>query len=214
MRFLLFGANRNVPDDEYPLSGPGNTTLLAGNNDAGWFGEVPAASLITPAALSTAVGMTYGTAINSSYGWLKFVYGGKILFIAKRPIRYNLSWNNINALNLVYGAKTIVIGGRTYKVRLILGGNADPASNNGREWDRLIYPVTSERGGAWANYSSSDLVYGSGDGRYSWCQEKISGNTSNALCRGGASLTSFGSGNPASSANANYGWRPVLELVE
>lgn len=199
--------------DSIQVSGPGPMYLIGGDLNAGFCGELPSSDLIDTAALSSLLGFNSGSILNAAPGWLKFSYEGTPLFIAKKPLRYNLSWISINTAGLVYGSRIITIAGNNYRVRLMLGGNTDPASGNGREWDKLIYPITSERGGQWANYSSSDLIFGSGSGRYTWCQEKIAGNTGNALCRGGASLTSFGSGNPASSSNSNYGWRPVLELV-
>ena len=101
------------------------------------------------------------------------------------------------------------------------------------EWNRLIcqtheeaingswgYPnnIESDIGilehslgsGSQGMYSDADLLLGSGDGRYSWCQEKSS---TNRIRRGGSDV-SGGGFSRSSFTVASSGWRPVLRLVE
>jgi hypothetical protein len=142
--------------------GPGPTTLIAGDMQAGFFGEVSASELISGDALASLVGISQGTSQNSTAGWLKFAWQGKILFVAKKAFRGSMKWDYINSANAVYGDKTVEIGGLTYKVRLLRGANIgfnpkvpikdQPDGGNGysgaichgSEWNRLMLPIHQE----------------------------------------------------------------------
>ena len=144
--------------------GPGAKKLIAGTMEEGFFGEVPASELITGVALASQVGISQGASINSTAGWLKFAYKGKILFVAKKPIRHSISWDAINTAKCVYGDsgdKTVVIGGKTYKVTLMRATNPsnDPKTtasavsgvvNNYSEWNRLMCQIHEQAiGDSW-----------------------------------------------------------------
>jgi hypothetical protein len=207
--------------------------LIAGNMEAGFYGEVPASEFVTGNALATAIGLTAGTAINSTQPWLKFALNGKTLYVAKKHFRHKISWDNINAVGAVYGTKTVAIGGQTYKVRLLKTSLIDPMSDPfdwaeviGSEWNKLMHPIHVKAGTqSWSrnqgvdpdvvnwgiNYTDVDLetnVYAS------YCQEKI--GTSNVISRGFPGVdhdaSSGGSGPPA--ITSKQGWRPCLELVK
>lgn len=151
-----------VPDD---ISGsPGSPYLLSGTMEEGFFGEVPASELITGDALASECGISQGTSQHSTAGWLKFAYKGEIQFVAKKPIRHSISWDAINTANCVYGDsgdKTVVIGGKTYKVTLMraLEPTNDPktaasgssgAVNHHSEWNRLMCQIHEEAvNGSW-----------------------------------------------------------------
>jgi len=212
---------------------PGPKHAIAGSWDAGFFGEVPASELITGDALASQIGLSSGTAQFSNEPWLKFAYQGKIQFVAKKPFRYRLSWNDINAANAVYGDRTVTIGGLTYKVRLMRGANKDPAGAydgsicHGSEWNRLMLPIHENAPNNWAypnnvdsptedwsvNYTDEDLLthYKYGDGSRSWCQE-VAQTASNRIYRGIGGVSYSGSF-PASYSHSDFGWRPVLELL-
>ena len=141
---------------------PGPKNLIAGTMQAGFFGEVSASELISGDALASLVGISQGTSQNSTAGWLKFAWQGKILFVAKKSFRNSISWDHINSANAVYGDKTVEIGGLTYKVRLLRGANIgfnpkvpikdQPDGGNGysgaichgSEWNRLMLPIHQE----------------------------------------------------------------------
>lgn len=134
---------------------PGPNKLIAGTMEEGYFGEVPASALITGDALASECGISQGTSQNSAAGWLKFAYKGKVQFVAKKPIRYSISWDAINTAKCVYGDsgdKTVTIGGLTYKVRLMraLEPTNDPKTtasgydgtvNHHSEWNRLMCQI-------------------------------------------------------------------------
>lgn len=221
--------------------GPGPTTLIAGDMQAGFFGEVSASELISGTDLASLVGISQGTSQNSTVGWLKFAWQGKILFVAKKTFRHSISWDHINSANAVYGDKTVEIGGLTYKVRLLKGANKDPAGAysgaicHGSEWNRLMLPIHQEainKNWAYPNNVESDIPVwahslGTGtQGMYTdvdLLTHYDHGSGSYSWCQEVAESATFrvsrgrrgvsGSlSNLSSSMLSNYGWRPCLEL--
>lgn len=216
-------------------TGPGPQILIGGDNWAGFFGEIPASEFITGDKLAEHFGFTAGTAQNSDVNWLKFACDGETLFVPKQTFRYNLSWDQINASNLVFGDRVIEVQGDLYQVRLLKGAASDPISGGlglhdpeqswSSEWNRLFYPLVpnptstpthpiSQEGiqyGEWADYTEADLLDNStgGNGSRTWCQE--SGGTSR-VWRGGFGVSYF-SLSTSSVASSVFGWRPVLQLL-
>lgn len=181
----------------------GSNTIVAGDSSYGFYGEVSSEDLISGDDLAILIGLSAGTAQNSDSGWLKVVDKNKMLLIAKKTFRYTISWDNINAVNGVFG-RTISIDGVKYVLRLL----------STTEWDRFMYPLHTDHpsgSSVWANYSDCDLlVHNScGNGSYSWTSTPQS---SSRVFRGGTGV-SYSYSNPPSTANVNYGWRPVLEFL-
>lgn len=132
----------------YSESGPGSKILIAGDEQLGYFGEVTGDELFTAIEMLTAIPLSVGTDISVSGGlWLKFFHKGKVLYIAKRPFKIGVSWNDIYADGGVYGTDnnglypaatpvnqyhpmTKVENGKTWTLvpRLIRGVNSDPAT--------------------------------------------------------------------------------------
>lgn len=204
---------------------------------AGFYGECPASELITGDELAKMIGLTAGTSQFSDEPWLKFSYLGKVEFVAKKTFRHSISWNNINAVNAVFGNRTIKIGGKTYKIRLMKGKTEEKQNdsssyngdiNKGSEWNKLMLPIHQKAPSNWSykgnvnsptenwnvGYTDNDLFTGGDEyyGIYSWCQE-YGESTSSRLFRGGYGV-SYADGSAPSSAYPNRGWRPVLELVD
>ena len=203
---------------------------------AGFFGEVSVKDLIAGDELARRIGLTAGTSQYSNEPWLKFAYLGKIEFVAKKPIRYGISWDSLKSANVIFGSKTIDIGGKTYKVRLMKGktegkqnnqSEYSGAINHGSEWNRLILPIHKNAPSSWkfknnvdsptenwsVGYADVDLVTNyNGNGSYSWCQE-YGQSSAHRLIRGYSGVSSSASYTPASSFTLT-GWRPVLELID
>lgn len=180
----------------------GSNTIVAGDSNYGFYGEVSSEDFISGDELANAIGLTAGTSQNSDAGWLKVVDGNKMLLIAKKTFRYDISWNDINEANAVFG-RMITIDGVRYILRLL----------STAEWDRFMYPLhTSHPDGApaWANYSDSDLLVGSscGNGSYSWTSTPQS---SYRVMRGGLGVSNSSVDTPSNASSSN-GWRPVLEF--
>lgn len=214
---------------------PGPIKLIGGNLKAGFYGEVSAKDFITGDELARRIGLTAGISQFSNEPWLKFSYLGKVEFVAKKTFRYKLSWDAINAVNAVFGNKTIDICGKTYKVRLMKGkteGKQNDQSayngniNHGSEWNKLMLPIHKNAPSNWAykdnvssptenwsvGYTDADLLTGSAeDGSYSWCQEFS--NSSERLTRGFLGVSYAGKCTPYFEISY-YGWRPVLELID
>jgi hypothetical protein len=116
------GGNRPILLD----SGPGPQQLLFGDQNLGFFGEVAASDVLTSTALATQISdLAAYSQINAGDPWLKFVYNGKYLFIAKRPLFNTLTWNKLYAAGLVYGtddAGTFNNGAPTNQIRLASTG--------------------------------------------------------------------------------------------
>lgn len=217
---------------------PGPKELVGGDMQAGYFGEVAMSELITGDNLASLVEISAGTSqYSDTAGWLKFAYQGNIQFIAKKPLRYYINWDDLNTASCVYGNKTVEIGRLTYKVRLIRGANKDPAGgyqgaiNHGSEWNKLMLPIHIEaKNKTWAypNNVESDMPYWGidftdnsllthkdyGDGSYSWCQEEAEKSILR-IYRGnsGVSCSNSASASLSGTSLAGFGWRPVLELV-
>ena len=182
---------KNVPVEK-------GSKLIAGTPMAGYYGKVN--GLITGTDLCTAVGLTAGTlAVSGDITWLKFSHNYKTLFVADQAIRHTISWDQIQAQNLVKG-KVITIGDKEYLCRLMTGGNSNPAASAGGEWNDLIVAFTPND----ADSHWSDT--------WSWCQEIASIDIAKAYRRGSVSVSALN----YSLRNAFETWisyRPVLELL-
>ncbi len=210
--------------------------LLAGTYEQGYYGEVLATEFITGNQLASEIGLMAGTAFNSDAGWLKFSLDYKTLYVAKKPLRYNLNWDQINATGAVTGIAQITIDGKLYKVRLLKGrgdglttsisNTYDGKPTHNSEWNRLMYHVSGKpfanasntlasegiTEGDWAQFSEAELLTNStyGNGSISWCQDQAD----TARCGRGRNGVSYIVSIPHGTAGFTYGWRPVLELVE
>lgn len=174
---------------------PGAETPVAGNANYGYFGEVAAADFINGADLCALLGVTEGTLINSTAGWLKVAKDGQRYLISKMCIRHTISWNALNALGLVYGERLVEIQGGLYAVRLL----------STTEWDALIYPLHTNYK-TWAEFTDAQLGITS---IYTWTST-ISG--SDRVVRGRFSVTGSDPYDPASVLSSR-GFRPVLEFI-
>lgn len=221
---------------------PGPAELVAGTMQAGFFGETTSAELMTYEALATQIGLSAGVSqFNAESLWLKFALDNQILYVAKKPARHTVTWNDINAANAVYeGGSQISVGSHTLDVTLLRGAATDPTTNatgydiptsHGSEWNRLIYPIHSgihtttynptihtdtsaEPFGSWAQYSDSDLLTHRdfGNGSYVWTQEASGDDTSYRVHRGRYGVSALHR-NSATGEFMDCGWRPCLRLV-
>lgn len=110
------------------------------NEGVAFFGEVDSYLLITGPDLADEFGLTAGTEFNTDEDWFKYLYKGRLCYMAKKPFRYNISWDDIadadtsgipGEKELVFGSNIIEINGILYRVRLPEGGNA---IDNNIEW--------------------------------------------------------------------------------
>lgn len=208
--------------EEIPWGSPPEDTFL---------GEVSANDFIDGSVLAASTGVSEGVAHNNDVGWLKFLTReGKTLYVAKKSIRHTVSWDQLNSKGLVYGDSTVLIGGHTYKVRLLTGMDYNPIAitagydipnSSDSEWSRLLYSVysgipytylTKTPPGYWPLYDHVDLGVQLGVGRQHWCQD--TSTTRNQICVRGLHGVSYTGTVSKGTAVDHVGWRPVLELVE
>lgn len=215
---------------------PGPSELVAGTLEQGYYGEVSASEFIDGVTLASEIGLTAGTAFNSNAGWLKFSLDYKTLFVAKKPFRYSISWNQINAVGAVFGTTQVTIDGKLYKVRLLKGrGDGlttsvaegfDAKPTWGSEWNRLMYHVSGKpfanarntlasegiTEGDWAQFSEAELstYYTYGYGSYCWCQDSAGTGAAVMIGTLGVSYLSYSALGVSTMGN---GWRPCLELI-
>ena len=138
----LRGVKKNTIILPCNSSNPGK--LLAGNASLGYFGEVPVANFVNPSTVAnnTSGGngntINQGTGINDSVPWLKFVRNGKILYITKKNVRKNISWNHLYECGAVYPSDTGNgrVPGRNVSVtnNLTEGTNEVAAANQTRKF--------------------------------------------------------------------------------
>lgn len=154
-----------------PRRGPGNSQLLVGDYNYGYFGSIQSNQFINTTELRAAVGLTVGNipANNLTPKWHKFARNGKILMVPEGYLTTTITWKQLYDAGLVYGVdgpgfgnagadvnqkRQVTIGPDTFWVRLMRGYNDDPATYPAGtvvtepteaftcEWDDLVYPLT------------------------------------------------------------------------
>lgn len=200
-----------------PAPGPGG--LIGGDEDAGFYGELSSEDFVKGSDLALFAGITAGVAQNDDVSWLKFALDGGIVYIPKKPLRYAIMWGSINAAGAAAG-KIVTFKGKAYRLRLIRGSTLDPApvqqavvtapaTSEGSEWNRLIYPVCE---GTWASYSAADMQF-SNQQSQSWCQEAAT-TTGHHILRGISRYNDYCTRPDNDGSSPSYrAWRPLLEFV-
>ena len=198
-----------------------------------YLGETASSQLITGVALAAAIGLTVGS-VSADAGWLKFTYKGKTLYIAKKPFRQSMSWNNLYATGAVYGDDTngalqgatprlqnarVTIGSVVHRVRLMRVVDPLVADTVGSELKDLllnVLAVASGGTGVDATFSAADLNMGAGLQYYWWTLNAPSTNSALRYMAGlsdNAPVTAVLTGlSPSTNFSFPY-WRPVLEVI-
>ena len=84
---------------------PGPKILQKGDRDAGFFGFVSSADLITGDALAADLGLTAGVSMYSDGPWIKYIFQGQIKFTPLKGFRHSISHNAIYNVGAVYGTE-------------------------------------------------------------------------------------------------------------
>lgn len=208
----IFGITGTMPikPDDYRGS-PGSQILTHGDIiSGGYFGRYT--GIVSGNGLASSCGVTIGTSqiyLNNPIDWVKFGYEGKIFFIARKPIRKSVSWNDLNAKGCVFGETQVTFDGITYKCRLMRVRNGDPGTAFGADYTLFI----RVRQSTWDTLTDDDLYLnqvGEDSGRYSIAQETVEGYPLH--CQSFIAYYAF----PMIEKNSRepmVGWRPVLEVV-
>lgn len=214
-------------------TGPGPSTIVAGNTTDGLYGLLEASEFFTSSELAIACGLSGGTTLNENTRWIKSSMNGRVFYWPMLPLRNGLSWFNLNNFGVLTAAqnKRITKGGRTYRVTAFkaigdgyphLNVPSTPANTGGSDFNRLIYPmcaltppgVTVTK---FANYSLAELGLTLQPGTCFICQESSgsmyfqrNGGTGEV---GSDPWYSMQTGVSYTLADQYRGWRPLLELV-
>jgi len=202
----------------------------------GFYGEVSTGELVDGEELAALCYLKRGDPQCSQVPWLKYVMDGEVRYVAKKPFRYGVSWQQLHNRGLVFG-RTIEIRGKKYVVRLMQGGNAQPTDSAigydvtggvGSEWNRLFYRIckptpygnknlTASEGSPtpWVSYTETDLLMhnSDGNGTLCWTQETHGYGSTYRVVRGFFGISSLDA-DEVNCSYHDYGWRPVLVPVE
>lgn len=170
--------------------------LQFGDAQLGYYGLVKGVDFLTLAEAVSISGINFG-GNNPAVGaddWFKFAYQGKILYVAKQPLRSNMSRDQLGGKSLLDG-KTVTVRGKQYSMKSMIFA----------EWQALMYHVHADHPNSttpWASLSTEEMGL-------NYCGT-ITRTASQAI--GYQSITQ--SGNITSSlVAATRGWRPMLELI-
>lgn len=94
----------NTRSQEDYSNSPGNKFLLAGDREAGFFGLVQSADLITGDALALDVGISNGSSQNSDTPWIKYIWNGRVCFTPLKTIRHSITWDAIYNAGAVHAS--------------------------------------------------------------------------------------------------------------
>lgn len=241
---LMLAGGRDPRGTFFPDSGPGTKWLKKGDEQLGWFGEVNSAELFTGEQVMGAA--NFWTGVNASIQylsgniWLKFFFKGKVIYIAKRPLKSTVNWIDIYNAGLLYGTRDggkyppgVPVpqyiqmikkeGVRTWvlKPRLPTGLLTDPfpltpsdEEKAGGEWAQLLGRVVPAANGIitekWDNVGV--IGFNATAVVTSWLQETLSTNVNLALLRG-SSTQAMDNVSTGTKATSNSYWRPALELL-
>jgi hypothetical protein len=223
------------PEPETPPAGSnpdgaGSTVLAAGDVQLGYYETLAVESLVSGTELASLVGLTAGDPIvaNDDVNWIKYSFEGKTRYVAQKPIRNNLSADELIAAGLTGDVETtVIIGDSTYRVTLMEGANPtlteytgagnDTESTHNSEWNQVMYRLYSgsdtiaseEPLTPWAALTNADLD----TNYYCFTRGKVFGRPANTMiARGYGTVSHIASLLNESKVPANA-WRPVLELV-
>lgn len=211
------------------------------DNQVNYLGLVSVIDFITGEDLALKVGLEEGVSQHSDTDWVKMSVGGTTLLFPQKPIRHSVSWDDLASLDLIYGNTTILVNGLAYEVRLFKGSNSDPhnrynhdldigfnvSTTRRSEWNRLMYPIHSNRHTNSVNHNADSYEFGtlkyfndtdlnthhnSGYGSACWCQELDSFPHTRRVVRGYLGVSHMQTV-PLNIRDHSVGWRPILELV-
>ena len=180
--------------------------------NTGYFGLVNSNDFISGKELSEFVKFEKGKLLKYDTLWAVFYYHGKIAVTPIKPIRYNVSWNDIDELGLVDGSfNRMNIKGIHYSISLHTG---DIETTN--TWDELIsrLHVDSKIIPTWDSLTDVDLNVNwevCKHGTATWCQESSSFDPSFRTYRGDYRLA-YSSWSTSSHVGTYMAWRPLLIL--
>lgn len=172
---LLLATDGAAGNKTYPLSGPGPKTLVNGNEQLGYFGELSSSEFINLSELRDQLNFNIGLPWTPWEGtWVKMFLDGKVIFFPTRKVATGITWNDLYNAGLVYGTDSngvyptatptnqlryVSTHGSAFKVRNFKGSTDDPSNLGsienyssttneqikGSEWYRIACAITQPR---------------------------------------------------------------------
>lgn len=222
-----------------PYTGPGPQALLRGDWNFGYFGKLTMADLFSSQECKLFAGNIPSSATentDAALGWFKFVYKGKILFIASQAVFLNLTWETLYRAGVIYGnfpsadwapyakttfgtipqAKSVVRGEHSFVMRVptsraVMSSTSGAAADQvGGEYDLILPYVFQVRQfpDALGIRQMDDIVNGS------WITFSTDLQTSTCINRGsGQNVDALNVSLTTGAVHSQHGWRPLFELV-
>ena len=222
-----------------PYTGPGPQVLLRGDWSFGYFGKMSMSDLFSTQECKNYVGNFATSAVENtdvSLGWLKFVYKGKILFIASQALYGTVTWEQLYRAGVIYGnfpsadwapyakttfgtipqAKVVTKGDHSFVMRVptsrgvMSSTSATPADQVGGEYDLILPYAFQVRAfpDTLGIKQVDDLINGS------FVTFSTDLQTSFCINRGsGQNPDALNVSLGAGLSHGLHGWRPLFELV-
>ena len=182
--------------------------------------------LLTQQGIEIKEGIQHNHISKANNPWYKFnLEDIGELYTPQKSIRYNISWEDLYELGLVFGLKDknnptiLVIKDQAYQVRLLKGINQfystfdntsfdNSVSTIGSEWNRIHKLLTVNN----TNFKNEKPTT---KGEFIWCQEIIDNQSENykfAISRNNSHPNHCES-DPINLKNFSQGWKPVLQKI-
>jgi hypothetical protein len=221
-----------------PYTGPGPQVLNRGDWNFGYFGKLSMSDLFTTQECKNFVGTITSQTENTdaALGWLKFVYKGKILFIASQALYTTITWELLYRAGVIYGnfpsadwapyakttfgtipqAKSVVKGEHSFIMRVptsraVMSSTSGTAADQiGGEYDLILPYVYQARSypDALGFKQMDDLVNGG------WITFSTDLQSGTCINRGSGTNPDFLNVSLTTAAtHSQHGWRPLFELV-
>lgn len=162
--------------------------------------------------------------------WREVNKDGKKYLIADRNLLVSVSWDDLNAQNLIFG-KNVTIDGHQYKLRVLTGGTERRELGTDlkggklpNEWDEIIvnesnFPGLPKPSGNDFNHNLDAILYiGAHNEFWNWyrcyslCQDVTTNDNGRNAFRGHTTVNTWGQ-NTLKLRHQGHGWRPVLEVL-
>lgn len=121
---------------DYPNVNTGNIKYDQ-YTDTGYLGLISNSEITSYSNLKNSITMTAGTLVNNDAGWLVFYWHGMLTYIAQKSIAYNISYNNILSLDVMWGYdmgdgafRKYNFNGKDYRLGVVSGSRSQPIDNN------------------------------------------------------------------------------------
>lgn len=116
LRFCMWH-NNELTETVVHTAGPTPTALVAQDNMSD--GKSLGIARYCPPTMANPITNIGSMIEDQHYTYLKYWYRGRLCYTFKNPICWDVAWNDLAKLELVYGERTVRIGTNLYRIRLM-----------------------------------------------------------------------------------------------